>query len=252
MEPGPIENNEGGFNRKRRSVESVENQIADRVAELADKLFLQERRANSSAFPAKTCRDLQLCHPAFGGFEDGNYIVDPNGGSPKDQISVFCNFTNQATCIRPKIKKLDKTTWQRQVDPRMKVAWFAEDLNDNTIEYEIDDIQLSYLQLLSNNAQQMFTFKCKNSVAWYDETKGNFKKAVKFEGASGHEFSSKSKTKRAMIKVPHDGCKVKDGSPHDTQFVITTTQASRLPIVDFAVYDLAGELEVEIGEVCFW
>ena len=76
------------------------------------------------------------------------------------------------------------------------------------IEYEIDEIQLSYLQLLSNQAQQMFTFKCKNSVAWYDENSRSFKKAVKFEGASGHEFSSKSKSKKAMIKVPHDGCKV--------------------------------------------
>ena len=76
------------------------------------------------------------------------------------------------------------------------------------IEYEIDEIQLSYLQLLSNHAQQMFTFKCKNSVAWYDENSRSFKKAVKFEGASGHEFSSKSKSKKAMIKVPHDGCKV--------------------------------------------
>lgn len=45
---------------------------------------------------------------------------------------------------------------------------------------------------------------------------------------------------------------VKDGAQHDTQFVITSTQASRLPVVDFATYDLAGELEVEIGEVCFW
>lgn len=76
------------------------------------------------------------------------------------------------------------------------------------IEYEIDEIQLNYLQLLSNHAQQTFTFRCKNSVAWYDESARSFKKAVKFEGVSGHEFSSKSKSKKAMIKVPYDGCKV--------------------------------------------
>ena len=45
---------------------------------------------------------------------------------------------------------------------------------------------------------------------------------------------------------------VKDGSLRDTQFVISTSQASRLPIVDFASYDLAGEIEVEVGQVCFW
>ena len=38
-------------------------QIADRVAYLAEKMFLLERRANSSLFPAKTCRDLKICHP---------------------------------------------------------------------------------------------------------------------------------------------------------------------------------------------
>ena len=45
---------------------------------------------------------------------------------------------------------------------------------------------------------------------------------------------------------------VKDGAQRHTHFEISTTQASRLPVVDFAAFDLAGELEVEIGEVCFW
>jgi len=36
----------------------------------------------------------------------GEYLVDPNGGSTKDRIRVLCNFTNQATCIRPKVKKV--------------------------------------------------------------------------------------------------------------------------------------------------
>jgi len=59
-----------------------------------------------------------------------------------------------------------------------------------------------------------------------------------------------------VLPLPLTKCfcslQVKDGALHDTQFVITSTQASRLPVVDFAAYDLAGELEVEIGEVCFW
>lgn len=135
----------------------------------------------------------------------------------------------------------------------MKVAWFAEDLNNDVkIEYEIDEVQLSYLQLLSNHARQEITFRCKNSVAWFDQSTQNFNKAVKFEGTNGHEFSTKSKSKKAMVTVPFDGCQVKDGSLRDTQFVISTSQASRLPIVDFASYDLAGEIEVEVGQVCFW
>ena len=110
----------------------------------------------------------------------------------KDRIFPFLAFANTFSC----------THWTICANkfPLQTVIF--------QIEYEIDEIQLSYLQLLSNHAQQMFTFKCKNSVAWYDENSRSFKKAVKFEGASGHEFSSKSKSKKAMIKVPHDGCKV--------------------------------------------
>lgn len=88
--------------------------------------------------------------------------------------------------------------------PLFNIAFFMS----LQIEYEIDEIQLNYLQLLSNHAQQIFTFRCKNSVAWYDERARSFKKAVKFEGVNGHEFSTNSKSKKAMIKVPYDGCKV--------------------------------------------
>lgn len=42
-----------------------DDQVADRVAFLAEKMFLLERRANSSLFPAKTCRDLKRCHPGY-------------------------------------------------------------------------------------------------------------------------------------------------------------------------------------------
>ena len=77
------------------------------------------------------------------------------------------------------------------------------------IEYDIDEIQLSYLQLLSTHAQQEVTFKCKNSVAWYDKSAQNYNKAVKFEGINGYEFSTKSKSKKASVNVPFDGCQVK-------------------------------------------
>ena len=42
----------------------------------------------------------------FSWFVSGEYDIDPNGGSPNDQITVHCNFTNQATCIRPKMTKV--------------------------------------------------------------------------------------------------------------------------------------------------
>lgn len=46
-------------------------EIADRIAELGEKMFFLERRGNLSQFPAKTCRDLQRCHLA-------SYLPDGN------------------------------------------------------------------------------------------------------------------------------------------------------------------------------
>ena len=37
-------------------------QVLDRIAELSQKMYDVEHRDNSRYFPAKTCRDLQLCH----------------------------------------------------------------------------------------------------------------------------------------------------------------------------------------------
>ncbi|PKU33277.1 collagen alpha-1 chain [Limosa lapponica baueri] len=49
--------------------------------------------------PARTCKDLQLCHPDF---PDGEYWVDPNQGCSRDSFKVYCNFTaGGETCIFP-------------------------------------------------------------------------------------------------------------------------------------------------------
>ena len=46
-------------------------EIADRIAELGEKMYFLERRGNSSQFPAKTCRDLKRCHTSYN-LPDGN------------------------------------------------------------------------------------------------------------------------------------------------------------------------------------
>lgn len=46
-------------------------QVLDRIAELGETMYKLEHRDNSGFFPAKTCRDLQLCHFIYS-LEDGN------------------------------------------------------------------------------------------------------------------------------------------------------------------------------------
>ena len=49
--------------------------------------------------PAKTCRDLNMAHPDK---PSGEYWIDPNSGTPKDAILVYCDMDTKATCITPK------------------------------------------------------------------------------------------------------------------------------------------------------
>lgn len=53
-------------------------QVLDRIAELGETMYKLEHRDNSGFFPAKTCRDLQLCHSIYS-LEDGkNYVLISN------------------------------------------------------------------------------------------------------------------------------------------------------------------------------
>lgn len=80
------------------------------------------------------------------------------------------------------------------------------------IEYDIDEVQLSLLQLLSSKAEQLFTYHCKKSVALPN------KKGLKLMGANEYEFKSMSEEERKKesnkrrTKLPVillDECKVR-------------------------------------------
>ena len=55
--------------------------------------YSPELHLNKAFFPSPSCLT-------------GNYRIDPNGGSPEDRFMAFCNFTKQATCIKPKVNKV--------------------------------------------------------------------------------------------------------------------------------------------------
>ena len=63
---------------------------------------------------------------------------------------------------------------------------------------------MRFLRLLSEEANQGFTYTCINSVAWYDTQQRNYRKSLKFLGDNHDEFSA---TKNKP-EVTHDGCKV--------------------------------------------
>lgn len=63
-------------------------QVLDRIAELGETMYKLEHRDNSGFFPAKTCRDLQLCHPIYS-LEDGkNYLG----------VEMYCTVQRRDNC----------------------------------------------------------------------------------------------------------------------------------------------------------
>lgn len=117
----------------------------------------------SKTNPAKTCQDIRQCYPQKKSGEGpsclwrlfsaaqtvlspyliklidpvsctcdtGEYWIDPNQGSTKDAIRVFCNMENGETCISAAPASIPKKSWWTKSSPSAnKPVWFGADMNN--------------------------------------------------------------------------------------------------------------------------
>ncbi|XP_023213965.1 collagen alpha-1(II) chain-like, partial [Centruroides sculpturatus] len=73
--------------------------------------------------PARTCRDLSEMQPEL---PNGIYWIDPNQGTSKDAIEVYCDMENKATCLYPISNEIPKKSYYKG---RSVYTWFSE-MND--------------------------------------------------------------------------------------------------------------------------
>ncbi|EDO48996.1 predicted protein [Nematostella vectensis] len=206
-------------------------------------------------YPARTCRDLHMCHPKL---KSGNYWIDPNEGIPDDSIQVYCDFENNSTCIFPNNQtRSHRRKWFSGPDG---YKWFGKELRGfGTVRRGRDGpkegtcpSQLAFLRLLSDRARQNVTYHCLNSAAW-SSGKGDLNHSIKIKGDNGVELhaSSSNKFKPQIIR---DDCHIKDGKWRQTIITVDTSKPHRLPVLDVAVFDIGGQGEefgLDIGPVCF-
>uniref|UniRef100_A0A8C1PHT4 Procollagen, type V, alpha 1 n=1 Tax=Cyprinus carpio TaxID=7962 RepID=A0A8C1PHT4_CYPCA len=116
--------------------------------------------------PARTCKDLQLCHPDF---PDGEYWIDPNQGCSRDSFKVYCNFTaGGESCIFPDKKSegvrnvlltaTKQNTLGRLPFPQLKKGYEKTILEINTPKVE----QVPFVDIMFNDfggATQKFGFE---------------------------------------------------------------------------------------------
>ncbi len=99
--------------------------------------------------PARTCRDLKLCHPDWKsgeyasalikyreyvleitfGLSAGEYWIDPNQGCTVDAMKVFCNMETGETCVYPKPANIPRKSWWTSKGAERKHVWFGEAMN---------------------------------------------------------------------------------------------------------------------------
>jgi len=208
--------------------------------------------------PARTCRDLKLCHPDW---KSGEYWIDPNQGCTIDAIKVFCNMETGESCVYPKPSSIPRKNWWSSKSKDRKHIWFGETMNggfhfsygDDSLAPNTAAIQMTFLRLLSTESSQNITYHCKNSVAYMDAAAGNLKKAVLLQGSNDVEIRAEGNS-RFTYSVMEDGCTRHTGQWGKTVIEYRSQKTSRLPIVDIAPMDIGGadqEFGVDVGAVCF-
>lgn len=208
--------------------------------------------------PARTCRDIKLCHPDW---KSGDYWIDPNQGCTLDAIKVFCNMATGETCVYPSPGSIPRKNWWSSKAKEKKHVWFADTINGGFhFSYGAEDlapntanIQMTFLRLLSTEGSQNVTYHCRNSVAYLDEESGSLRKALLIQGSNDVEIRAEGNS-RFTYSVLEDGCTKHTGKWGKTVIEYRSQKTSRLPIVDIAPMDIGGpeqEFGVDLGPVCF-
>jgi len=197
--------------------------------------------------PAKTCRDLHAAHPDK---TSGEYWIDPNSGTPKDAILVYCDMETMATCITPKPTISGEITHETQE----RETWFSDIPNNGgfAFTYKADSNQIAFLQMLSSKASQNVTYHCSNSVAHYHNRRQHHRKSIALQSWNDLEIRNRGKFRYNVIK---DDCQYERPEWSTSVFSVKDTKPQRLPIVDVAVRDVGNarkKFKIELGPVCFY
>ncbi|MEE6523467.1 hypothetical protein FKM82_022389, partial [Ascaphus truei] len=135
-------------------------------------------------------------------------------------------------------------------------SWFSEFKRGKLLSYvdiegnAINQVQMTFLKLLSASARQNFTYSCHQSVAWHDAVTDSYDKALRFLGANDEEISYDN---NPFIKALHDGCASRKGYSR-TVIEINTLKIDQLPIADVMISDFGDQNQkfgFEVGPACF-
>ena len=243
--PDPLQNDESRVFPPELSEEELKDLVISAYKKLKDSFAEFQQPDGDKTTPAKTCRDLFSAHPEK---ESGEFWIDPNGADPRDSILVYCDKTKRATCINSKPELSAELSLTQE--PSASV-WLSESRSAaHVINYKADTNQMSFMQLLSERAEQSITFHCRNTIAYKGPRDGQ-KKALALMSWNDLEIKNKGKFQYEVVK---DECSEKSSDWASSIFKVDTAKPTRLPVVDVKISDFGGSdqaFKIEVGEVCF-
>jgi collagen type V/XI/XXIV/XXVII alpha len=217
---------------------------------LKQELTLMREPMGTYDNPARSCKDLWLCHPDF---PNGYYYIDPNGGSYRDAIEVECNLEQEGvTCIKPSTTRVKPGRWPRS----QPGDWFSEDPKGFRFDYNVSDPQFKFLRLLSASATQRFIYDCQNSVGWYNSKSGNYDKAIHLRGHNDNTltYDDDPDPFQPHLTLLEDTCSQGDTNGK-VELELNTRDVDILPFVDYRSFDFGNDRSQKhgfnLGQVCF-
>lgn len=197
------------------------------------------RQNGKRTSPGRTCRDIKEQNPDF---KNGQYWIDPNEGSARDAILVYCQMEEGETCLLPSPTVYENQRWTK--DTR-RGQYFMDDINGHKeFTYKVDRGQLKFLQMHSQTATQTITYHCRNSEAY----------GTRLSALTGDELdTAEGRFKKTTFVNVRDSC-VMDNEWHNATYNVHTQKTDLLPITDMLIFDVGRpdqEFGVELGNVCF-
>jgi collagen type I/II/III/V/XI/XXIV/XXVII alpha len=222
----------------------------DLIDDLKMKVFGKTKPDGSPQFPAKSCKDIQMCFPEA---TSGEYWLDPNGGQIDDKVKVTCDFKGDVveTCVQPTsvFDVITMNTFKQNDLTNHK--WVAKSLETENAEiaYPARSSQWRNLAVGMRSGRQNVTYNCKNSPA-HTTMEGAQKSFLKIRNAKNVELQ----TTNNGVTVVEDRCWMNDGTWQQTVVEYSTKDLSKLPLRDVAVLGSGNadeQFSLTVGKVCF-
>lgn len=99
----------------------------------------------------------------------GEYWIDPNEGSPRDAIQVYCNMEMGETCIPANPASIPRKNWWTSHSSIPKPVWFGTIINRGTKVKMITMMTISVKKkkkkkLQLNKVKNVALYSCTNTV----------------------------------------------------------------------------------------